>query len=69
MATYGGIDYYRMYDLQTSNNIYYCWGSKCSADFLLGSTERLSSNTISQAKLIEIEPSDEKLSILYYVSV
>ncbi|MDR0430536.1 MAG: DUF4249 domain-containing protein [Tannerellaceae bacterium] len=57
------------YDLQTSNNVYYCWGSGHSADLILGSSEQLSSNTISHKRLVGIEPSDEKLSILYYISV
>jgi hypothetical protein len=58
-----------MYEQQTSNNVYYCWGSGHSASFILGSSEQLSSNTISHKRLTGIEPSDEKLSILYYISV
>jgi hypothetical protein len=69
VATIEGIDYFRMYDQQTSNNVYYCWGSGHSASFILGSSEQLSSNTISHKRLTGIEPSDEKLSILYYISV
>jgi hypothetical protein len=69
VASIGGVDYYRMFDLQSSSNTYYCWGSRHSTDFLLGSSEKLSANTVSHKKLIEIAPSDEKLSILYYVSV
>ncbi|MDR1357143.1 MAG: DUF4249 domain-containing protein [Tannerellaceae bacterium] len=69
VTTIDGVDYYRIYDLQTSNNVYYCWGTGGSAGFILGSSDRLSSNVISHRKLIEIEPSDEKLSILYRVSV
>ncbi|MDR1557383.1 MAG: DUF4249 domain-containing protein [Tannerellaceae bacterium] len=69
VATIGGVDYFKIYDLQTSNNIYYCWGSSHSAGFILGSSERLSSNTISHNRLTGIEPSHEKLSILYYISV
>jgi hypothetical protein len=65
----GGTDYYRMYDPLTSNNVYYCWGSGRSAGFILGSPDKLASHTILNRKLIEIAPSDERLSILYYISV
>ncbi|MDR1500212.1 MAG: DUF4249 domain-containing protein [Tannerellaceae bacterium] len=69
VSTIAGVDYYAMYDLHTSNNVYYCWGSDISKGFILGSSDRLESNTISQKKLIAIEPADEKLSMLYRVIV
>jgi hypothetical protein len=69
VATIDGIDYFRIYDRLTPFNVYYCWGSGHSASFILGSSDRLSSNTISHKRLVGIEPSDEKLSILYYISV
>ncbi|MDH6359011.1 DUF4249 domain-containing protein [Parabacteroides sp. PF5-9] len=50
-------------------NTYYCWGKDDSKVLLLGSTEKISENIISQKKLTEIEPDDDKLSRLYYILV
>jgi hypothetical protein len=69
VATIDGVDYYRIYDLQTANNVYYCWGTGGSSGFILGSSDRLSSNTISHRKLKEMSPADDRLSLLYRVSV
>jgi len=46
-----------------------CWGKDQSKTFLLGGTDKISENIISRQKINEINPSNEKLSILYYISV
>lgn len=51
------------------DNTYYCWGRDSSKVLHLGSTEKLSENIISNKKLIEIEPSEDRLSVLYYLAV
>ncbi len=58
-----------MYDLTSSNNIYYCWGRDADNSFLLESTEKYSSNQVVNKKIIQIEPTDDKLSVLYHVKV
>lgn len=58
-----------LYNLNSSNNIYYCWGRKESNSFLLESTEKLSENIIFQKQLIEIPCDHDKLSILYHVAI
>lgn len=62
----GGIVYQ---DLYTPNNRYYCWGRDSSKILLLGSTEKLTANVISQNRLIEISCTDDRLSLLYYIHV
>lgn len=57
------------FDLQTSNNIFYCWGRDSSKILHLDSSEKLKENVISQKKLVEIPPSHDKLSVLYYFAV
>lgn len=57
------------YDLRTSNNIYYCWGKDSSKVMLLGNSDKLTENVISNKKLVTMEPSDKRLSILYHVEV
>lgn len=57
------------YGLNTSNNTYYCWGRDSSKVLLLDSSEKLRENIISNKKLIEIPPSDDRLSILYHITV
>lgn len=61
--------YYRIHDRHTPNNTYYCWREDSSKVHILETTEKLSQNMISQKKLVEISPDDDKLSILYYISV
>jgi len=58
-----------LYDISSSNNIYYCWGVDSSKVLLLGNSEKLSGNIISQHKLQDIPSSDDKVSILYYIEV
>ncbi|MCD7976762.1 MAG: DUF4249 domain-containing protein [Tannerellaceae bacterium] len=60
---------YIWHDLETSNNKYYCWGADSSRIFILDSTDKLIENRIRLKKLIEIEPADDRLSQLYFISV
>jgi hypothetical protein len=55
------------YHRNTSRNTYYCWGA--DSTYIAGWSGNLAGNVIVNHKLFEINPSDEKLSILYYVSV
>ncbi len=57
------------YDLISSNNTYYCWGRDSSKTLILASSEKLSSNIISQKRLVEIPCDNDKLSVLYHISV
>ncbi|MDR1780147.1 MAG: DUF4249 domain-containing protein [Tannerella sp.] len=57
------------YDLNSSRNTYYCWGADSSKLYNVGSTKGLSDNVVSQQKLIEIDPSGDKFSILYYIHI
>lgn len=57
------------YDFGSANNKYYCWGVDSSKVLILESTEKLTENKILLKKLFEMEPSDEKLSYLYYIKV
>lgn len=57
------------YDLTTSNNTYYCWGKDSSKVMVLGSSDKLTENVISNKKLVTMEPDDKRLSILYHVEV
>lgn len=69
-ANYGKLDGVTMpFDLLSHNNTYYCWERDSSKIFILDSSEKLAENIVSQKKLTEIEPSDEKISLLYYISV
>lgn len=62
----GGV---HVFDLLTSNNAYYCWGKDSSKVILLGSSDKLTENVISNKKLTSISPSDYRLSIMYHVEV
>ncbi len=53
----------------SQNNHYYCWQSDKSHTLLLGETSKLNDNVISEKRLIEMEPTDDKLSELYHISV
>ncbi|MCD8193111.1 MAG: DUF4249 domain-containing protein [Tannerellaceae bacterium] len=53
----------------TANNIYYCFGRDSSKTLLLASAEKLSENIISEKRLIEMEPTDDRISVLYYIEV
>jgi hypothetical protein len=57
------------FDLTTSNNIYYCWGSNQSRSFVLATTDKLSQNIISHKQLAEIPSDSEKISELYHIAV
>lgn len=50
-------------------NTYYCWGYDHSKDFLLESSARLNENRIEGKTLLEITPSHNRLSNLYYIKV
>jgi hypothetical protein len=62
----GGVIFHNLY---TSENTYYCWGRDSSKTLLLGDTEKLSRNIISQQKIAEIPCDHDKLSILYHIEV
>ncbi|MDR2811247.1 MAG: DUF4249 domain-containing protein [Tannerellaceae bacterium] len=53
--------------LHTSQNTYYCWGRDSSKTLLLGDTEKLSQNIISQQTIAEIPCNHDKFSILYHI--
>ncbi|MDR1499999.1 MAG: DUF4249 domain-containing protein [Tannerellaceae bacterium] len=55
------------YHRNTSRNTYYCWGA--DSTYIAGQSANLAGNAIVNRKLMEIDPSGDKLSILYYVSV
>jgi len=74
MATVGyeridGKEEFVTYDLFSSNNKYYCWGVDSSKVLILDSSEKLSENRIAQKRIIEMEPSDDRLSELYYIKI
>lgn len=48
---------------------YYCWNSNKSNKFILGSSDKLSENVITEKKLVVTIPSDERFSVLYYIKV
>jgi hypothetical protein len=54
------------HSLNTPENTYYCWGRDSSKTLLLGNTEKLSQNIVSQQKMVEIPCDHDKLSILYH---
>lgn len=51
------------------NLIYYCWNSNKSNQFILGSSDKLSENVITEKKLVVTVPSDDRFSVLYYIKV
>lgn len=51
------------------NNTYWCWGRDSSKSLILGSTEKLQENRIHKKKLFEVNPNEEKLTMIYYISV
>lgn len=57
------------HDLSTSENTYYCWRRDSSKILLLGSTEKLSENLVSNKRLIGIDPANDRLSALYRIAV
>ena len=62
-------DYPQFFTLATAENTYYCWGRDNSKSMLLGSSDNLSKNVISQKRLNEIPCNNDRLSILYYITV
>lgn len=57
------------YDLNTSNNIYYCWGHNTSKTFILGSTSNISSNIVKDQYLTESLPGNRRWQTLYRIAV
>ncbi|MCD8263759.1 MAG: DUF4249 domain-containing protein [Tannerellaceae bacterium] len=55
--------------MSTPDNIHNCFARDSSKTLLLASTEKFSENIISEKRLIEIEPTDDRLSVLYYMEV
>ncbi len=53
----------------TSENLYHCWVKDSSKILLIGTTEKLAENRLSEHKLFEISAADERLSVLYHVEV
>jgi len=70
-ANYGYLDsdFPQFFTSSTSENTYYCWGRDNSKKMILGLSENLSENVISNMKLNEIPCKSDKLSILYYITV
>lgn len=60
-----------LYDEVTGpyNLKYHCWNSNKSNQFILGSSDKLSENVITEKKLVVTIPSDERFSVLYYIKV
>lgn len=50
-------------------NTYYCWNNDSSQVLILGDTEKLSGNLISEKRLLSIDPIDDKTSYLYSILV
>lgn len=65
-ATHGPIIELNLFD---STNRYYCWTSRKSNKFILGSSEKISENIISNQKLVELDTSHERFSIMYNIRV
>lgn len=63
------VDEFIPFDFDSSNNTYYCWGKDSAKILILDSSEKMETNIIPQKKLVEIDPSGDKLSILYYIRV
>ncbi|MCD8262030.1 MAG: DUF4249 domain-containing protein [Bacteroides sp.] len=57
------------YDLDTGNNIYYCWGNAASSTFILDSSLAMEGNRVRNKRLMERTPEDERFSVLYYIQV
>ena len=57
------------FTLANSENIYHCWGRDSSQALLLGTSDKLSENVISQKTIAEIVSNSDKLSVLYYIAV
>lgn len=69
-ANYGEVRGETMYfNPHTADNTYYCWVRDSSKVLLIGTTEKLAENRLSEHKLFEIPVSDERLSVLYHVEV
>lgn len=69
MAEYQDMQAIIFYDLQTANNVYYCWGVDSTKTMQLGSSDKLTENVISNKKLVTFSPADDRLSILYHAEV
>lgn len=57
------------YDLVSSNNAYYCWSKDSTKAILLGTSDKLTENVISNKRLLTISPDNQRLSIMYHVEV
>ncbi len=56
-------------DLYTSANRYYCWKKDSSRVLLLGSTDKSIENTISEKKIHTFSRTDDRISVLYRITV
>ena len=56
-------------DLNSSNNMYYCWKKDSSKILILGTTEKLIENTIQEQKIQTFSRTDYRSSVLYRVQV
>lgn len=57
------------YDIATPNNIYYCWSKGEAPRLILASTNKFSSNTILDQKIIESSPESNRWSSVYRIKV
>ena len=64
-----GVERFQSFDEFTSNNRYYCWTNNQSKKILIGSTEKLTGYVLYKKPMYEVAPSNERLSVVYYVEV
>lgn len=56
-------------DRKDPRNTYFCWGKNTSKNFILGSTTKLTSNTVKDFYLTESSPHDLRWQTLYRITV
>jgi len=56
-------------DLTSPNNVYYCWKADSSRVFLLGTTEKISENSIREREIKSFKCFDNRLSVLYRMKI
>jgi len=56
-------------DLNSPNNRYYCWRADSSRVFILGTTEKLSVNTIREREITSFRCTEDRISVLYRIKV
>ena len=70
-ANYGFLtsDVGQYFSLDNDQNTYHCWVRDSSKTFILGSSENLSENIIYQKRLNEFPCDNDRLSMLYFITV